>query len=740
MLDARHLAAADLGSQLRELVAAARHGRTDRPVHHVHIDPPPGSDAGSVMKKFVTLYEQEFNLGEVQKCGVEHIKAGRPHYHIVYSLVQPNGKVTDLRHEYARREKVSRVTEFECGLPFVKGKHNRAVAQALRKDGRDDVASAMEAAGLLDGRRSIALQTPRERAQADRTDMPIADVRASALAAWRTSDSGPAFETSLAERGLRLAEGDRGPVLIDHAGGAHSLTRSLSAAARQEGDRITSATVRRRLADYPVSTIEEAKEHVRRAAIEPRQADLPGSQKRARDEPATSPPPDPSRGTGREREPGRDQSTAEHDRRDPRSALSGAGRDQEQPRTRWGESDRVATQRLGSLDLAPLRAQADSIRLAPARQAVRDRAAAQALARIDIRDASEAAHQIAAGSHAPHSHQISKGETTMKGIRGFKSIRPRHRQDFKSKLLSDAVPDFDTTAWTHDLHQINRGPRTRIQTRDRGWVEIDHKAGIVKTWGRPGRAVELAEAIAESQGWHLESLRPTGDMRTLPDRAPSPYAPADIETWWRERGYDAVAAQDGVWIDAGSARLQDIGDQVRLHGALTPEAARALVIKASEAWGGDAELSGAWSQTDKDALWLEAQRSGVRLGACEPSTKAQAIWDSETAEAARRADTLGLVRSATGPARLLLDAAAGDVSALAKLDPDLRAFVGQYLDDDQRAELGNAEVADIMTEMARFRELGAEERARTERDRDLKPAKVRDPLDMSPPPAPAPGL
>uniref|UniRef100_A0A9E8CN57 Large polyvalent protein-associated domain-containing protein n=1 Tax=Bosea sp. NBC_00436 TaxID=2969620 RepID=A0A9E8CN57_9HYPH len=326
-------------------------------------------------------------------------------------------------------------------------------------------------------------------------------------------------------------------------------------------------------------------------------------------------------------------------------------------------------------------------------------------------------------------------------MKGFKRISSRGKQDYKSRLLEELVPELDPSPWVADLHRIDRDrPAPRIQTHDRGWIELDPKAGIVRTWGKPGRATALAEAIAESQGWHVESLSPAGDLRASREQASARRSPDDMATWWRERGYDAVPAQDGVWIDVGSARIQDVGDQMRLHGALTPEAARALVHKASEAWGGEAELQGVWSQPDKDLLWLEAQRSGVRLGACEPSVKARAAWEAETAEAARRADTLGLVKASNGPARLLLDAAAGDVSALAKLDPDLRAFVGQYLDDDQRAELGKAEIADIMTEMARFRELGAEERARAERERGLKPTKVADPLDMAPPPAPAPGL
>lgn len=738
-LEARHLAAADLSTQLRELVAASRHGRTDRPIHHVHIDPPPGSDAGNVMKTFVALYEAEFGLQDVQKCGVEHIKHGRPHYHLIYSLVTPSGRVADLRHEYARREKISRLVEFECKLPWTQGKHSRAVAYALRGDGRADVADAMEAAGLLSGRRPIAIQSPRERAQAERTDVPIADVRAAALTAWRTSDSGAGFSTALAEHGLHLAAGRRGPVLVDRAGAVHSLSRTLSAAARIEGGRITVADIRKRIGGITLPDLEILHDRISnaRALAESRGGDISGGARRSRSQQDPVAAPDASRGTGGARFIGRDQVLARDHRRDPGPTFADARRDQDQGRTRWSGSDRLAARHLRSLDLAPIRAQADSIRLASSRKTIRDRVAAQLLSRIDIRKISEAALQIAAGGHASHSRS-KREDITMKSVRGFRGFRPR-KQAFKSRILEELVPGFDAASWSDDLHRIDRDrPLPRIQLRDRGWVEFDPKACVVRTWGQPGRASALADAIANAQGWHVETLRPAGSITASPERPSLRRSAEDIELWWRERGYDAVRAEDGVWVNAGSAaRIQDLGDQLHLHGDLTPEAARAMLLKAAEAWGGEAELSGSWSQTDKDLLWIEAQRAGVRLAACEPSSGARAKWQAETAEAARLSDTIGLVRSSTAPARLLLDAAAGDVSALARLDPDLRAFVSSYLDDDQRGELANADIADIVPELHRFRDLGAAERSRTDEEQNPRPG-ASAPLDMSPPPT-APG-
>lgn len=314
-------------------------------------------------------------------------------------------------------------------------------------------------------------------------------------------------------------------------------------------------------------------------------------------------------------------------------------------------------------------------------------------------------------------------------------IRPRRHQDFKAKALAEIAPNLDLRPWAEDLHQVHPGGpsvRPRIQTRDRGWIEIDRQKGTVRTWGRRGRASELAQAIADAEGWRLDTLPKAGDVKATGSMRSLRRSAVDWEAWWRERGYDAVRAEDGVWVDAGpDARLQDLGDEVRLHGTLTPEAARAIVLKA-EGWGGEAELTGEWSQPDKDALWLEAQRVGVRLDGCSPSSRARSAWQEESSAAAQREATLGMVRASTGPAQQLRRAAGGDVSALQKLDPDLRAFIASYLDDDQRSALAQSDVADIVPEMAKFRDLGAEERRRAREE--SSPADEFVPTDRAPMP------
>ena len=88
VMPSRGLAAEDLRGQIAEIVADATHGRTDRPIHHIHVDPPPDApNPSQIIGAFLRNYETEFGLRDHQRAGVFHMKGGRQHAHVVYSLV-----------------------------------------------------------------------------------------------------------------------------------------------------------------------------------------------------------------------------------------------------------------------------------------------------------------------------------------------------------------------------------------------------------------------------------------------------------------------------------------------------------------------------------------------------------------------------------------------------------------------------------------------------------------------------
>ncbi|WP_198650905.1 hypothetical protein [Devosia indica] len=263
VLEARFLAGQSLHTQLRELVAGAAGARTDRPVLHVHIDPPPGWDRPDVIGHWLKIYEAEFGLEEQSRMGVLHQGKGgseRLHAHVLYSLVRQDGRIVDLKNSYRRREKISTITAFELGLPMPPIPRPRSVHRALLRDGRVDVADWMlqHCSGLHAPMR-VAEVSPSERHIAERTGQHANDVPTILARLWPAS--GPyRFRRALQDDGLVLAKGTAGPVIIDGANVAHSLSRELRKACRKIGKPPPRAVeVKAFLGNMPLPTVAEVR-------------------------------------------------------------------------------------------------------------------------------------------------------------------------------------------------------------------------------------------------------------------------------------------------------------------------------------------------------------------------------------------------------------------------------------------------------------------------------------------------
>jgi hypothetical protein len=646
----RGLAADDLKGQIRELVASAAHGRTDRPVHHVHIDPPPDApNPEAIIETFIRNYEAEFGLENAQRAGVFHTKSGRRHAHVVWSLVRDDGSVVSLAHDHARREKVSRIVEFEHGLPMTKGKHNRSAAAALRKEDRADVADAMEAAGLLSGTRPVAHSTPRQRAQAERTAIPINEIRNQAYAAWQVSDDARSFAVALHAFGSVVATGERGLVLVDRAAGTHALTRILAAAARAEGkEKITAAMVRKRIAGIRFPTVEE----IKNGRAERRNPEASNRRPAELGEPVAAP--EIAGRTGR-----RD---VESDRRveiPPVSDRGNPGPSHERTRA--------------------------------ARKRVRDVAAIRQIESIDLQVVIRA-----------------KGEI-MKEIKA-----QNFKADLLAKIAPAGFNAHPFSNDLRMIKMPSPGRSTaRIMMNDGGWIEVDPSGNSVRTWGPSGRAQVLAAALASKIGCEVEHLAKTAgfsaNAEALKVAKMSEDAVKSLAVWWAARGFSATAAPDGCWVNAGRARILDRGDKMEIHGGLTEEAINATLTKAADAWNGGLYLDGEWTPAEQDAIWIAAQRRGIDVANCNPSARIQAAWKREQEASAKSIKTISSVRTEMVDAQDLLNAAKGDKNSVIRLPGDLQAFVAIHLDDEQRKFLAAQSIADVIPQLERFRRTGAAE-------------------------------
>lgn len=266
----RGLMSEGIQEQVAELTELAEASGHKAPLRHVHASPPPGTVWGDdEWDAYWSLYERAQGLEGCPYSEAVHVKPGehgRPeHSHRVYLAITTRGTLVRSGHDYARQEAVSRIVEYDTGAPFVKGAHNIRAAHVARRLGREDVAKAMQAAGLLDGLRARAGLAPGARAQQERTNVGKADVAARVAQAWRASDSPQAFMAALRDAGMALARGDKGgvPVILDATGATHGLRQMLGMAARAEGSPAPkAAAIAARLDGAVLPSIQEARHAV----------------------------------------------------------------------------------------------------------------------------------------------------------------------------------------------------------------------------------------------------------------------------------------------------------------------------------------------------------------------------------------------------------------------------------------------------------------------------------------------
>ncbi|GAN99745.1 hypothetical protein Gxy13693_032_005 [Komagataeibacter xylinus NBRC 13693] len=169
-----------------------------------------------------------FSRDDVKLC-VRHQKSRHDgeswnqHFHLLVQMVNPaNGRVMDMSHSYARQEKIERIFEVKNGMRLLKGRHNRAVLQAITDPTiRDRLAGLAQ--GGLDGHAYTA--TAKETGK--RLGVDRAAIRQEVRTLWSQSDGWKAFRTAIEERGWRIGPGTRKPDVIVLTDGEGRMLGSL---------------------------------------------------------------------------------------------------------------------------------------------------------------------------------------------------------------------------------------------------------------------------------------------------------------------------------------------------------------------------------------------------------------------------------------------------------------------------------------------------------------------------------
>ncbi|WP_255029726.1 hypothetical protein [Acetobacter persici] len=162
---------------------------------------------------------QELKADPSHMTLIIHQKDGTTHGHLVLPEWQED-HVLSSRFSWMRLEKVARLEELRLGHALVPGRHDKAIANALHKQGYHH--EAEQIASLIptsDNLRPRAAYTAQARRMAERQGVDLATRKTLVATLWSHSDGLKSFRAALKEHGLTLREGDR----KDTRPGAHII-------------------------------------------------------------------------------------------------------------------------------------------------------------------------------------------------------------------------------------------------------------------------------------------------------------------------------------------------------------------------------------------------------------------------------------------------------------------------------------------------------------------------------------
>ncbi|WP_254604843.1 hypothetical protein [Acetobacter syzygii] len=153
---------------------------------------------------------------------VVHQKDGSTHGHLILPEWQGN-HVLESRFTWMRLEKVARLEEIRLDHALVPGRHDKAIAKALRKEGHHQAAEQVAALiPVPDSAKPRAAYTSQARRITERQGLDLPAMKKLVSALWSQSDGLKSFRAALAEHGLTMREGDR----KDTRPGAHIIETS----------------------------------------------------------------------------------------------------------------------------------------------------------------------------------------------------------------------------------------------------------------------------------------------------------------------------------------------------------------------------------------------------------------------------------------------------------------------------------------------------------------------------------
>jgi hypothetical protein len=235
-----------LHGAFQEMEATASGTRCKKPLYHAKISPDPKEPAMTpeqwnrsieALREQLGLIDHAYAAVLHRKYGKAHPEILREHIHVVFCRINPDTMLAmHDGHNYRQHELVARKLEQEFGHARIQGAHI----------GREEGVERPQ-------------RTPPDwvMQQAAKSGIQPRDVADTVKQLWKEADSPRSFAAALPKEGLTLALGNRDLVVLDQAGGLHTLARGLN---------LRVAEIREKLAGIDrlkLPTVEEAREAIR---------------------------------------------------------------------------------------------------------------------------------------------------------------------------------------------------------------------------------------------------------------------------------------------------------------------------------------------------------------------------------------------------------------------------------------------------------------------------------------------
>lgn len=250
LLDIRGCVADDLTTALVEMDAQATGTKARKPLFSVSFNPPEHEEA--TLEQFedaIKRVEKQFGLENQARALILHQKKGRRHVHAVWSMIdRDQKKALEVKFYKNRLMDIARDLYREHGWEVPKGLQQDK-REAKRKGQKID-------RGMADN------YTLAEKRQAERMGRNPQEFKKLVRELYEQADTRYAFESSLAEKGLFLARGDRPYCIVDATGHPQNLARLVRRKQEELEERLGDPST--------LPTVEQVQEVIRQRALDER--------------------------------------------------------------------------------------------------------------------------------------------------------------------------------------------------------------------------------------------------------------------------------------------------------------------------------------------------------------------------------------------------------------------------------------------------------------------------------------